>query len=86
MRTWKELAEQALAVQDACNLSGVVISFATIIKEVRARLEEEKQGGTDNVNTHPVCVLFADKIAHLTGTQSLGNDVVSAAYTWAYKQ
>ena len=27
MKTLKELAEQALAVQDACNLSGVLNSF-----------------------------------------------------------
>ena len=84
VRTWKELATEALAVQDACNLSGVVISFGHVIREVRAMLEAENKGGTDAVNTHPVCVLYADKVAHLTGTQGFGNDGVGAAYTWAH--
>jgi len=84
VRTWKELAAEALAVQDACNLSGVVISFGHIIREVRTRLEGEGKGGTDAVNAHPVCQLFADKVAHLTNTQTFGNDEVSKAYKWAY--
>jgi hypothetical protein len=84
VRTWKELAIEALQVQDACNLSGVVLSFATIISEVRTRLEDEGKGGTDNVNNHPVCRLYADKVAHLTGTQLFGNDEVAKAYVWAH--
>ena len=84
VRTWKEMAEEALGVQNACNLSGVVISFSNIITEVRTRLEAEGKGGTDAVNTHPVCVLYADKVAHLTGTQGFGNDGVGAAYNWAH--
>lgn len=86
VRTWKEMAQEALAVQDACNLSGVVHSFSTIITEVRTRLDSEGKGGTDNVNTHPVCVLFSDKVAHLTGTQHFGDDKVSLAYNWAHDQ
>ncbi len=86
VRTWKDMAGEALAVQNACNLSGVVISFSHIINEVRTRLDAEGKGGTDNVNTHPVCLLFADKIAHLTGTQHFGDDNVSRAYNWAHDQ
>jgi hypothetical protein len=84
VRSWRAMAEEALGVQNACNLSGVVHSFSTIITEVRTRLEAEGKGGTDAVNTHPVCILFADKVAHLTGTQGFGNDGVGAAYTWAH--
>lgn len=84
VRTWKELAIEALAVQDACNLSGVVLSFGTIIQEVRNRLESEGKGGTDAVNNHPICQLYADKVAHLTNTQTLGNDEVAKAYMWAH--
>lgn len=84
VRTWKEMAEEALRIQDACNLSGVVGAFATIITEVRTRLEAEGKGGTDNVNNHPICRLYSDKVASLTGTQTLGNDEVSLAYRWAY--
>ncbi len=85
VRTWKEMAQEALAVQDACNLSGVVHAFSTIITEVRTRLESEGKGGTNAVNTHPVCVLFSDKVAHLTGTQCLGHeDACGEAYSWAH--
>ncbi len=86
VRTWPELAQVALDIQNACNLSGIVISFSKIISEVRARLESEGSGGTDYVNNHPVCVLFADKIAHLTNTQFLGGEVIGKAYQWAFDQ
>ncbi len=65
-RTMVDLAREALQVQDACNLSGVVHSFSRAITRLRVLLEAEGKGGTDNVNTHPVCVLWADKIASLT--------------------
>lgn len=82
--TWKEMASDALAVQDASNLSGVVISFANVIRQVRARLENENKGGSDNVHNHPICRLYADKIASLTNTQTMGNDEVQLAYKWAF--
>ena len=63
-RDWAE----GYQVQDASNLSGVVHSFAAmmckILDESRARHK-----GTDWANHHPIAVLFADKVAHLTGTQ-----------------
>lgn len=86
MKTWKELAEDALAIQDACNLSGVVISFAQVVKDVRALLEAEGKASTQLINNHPVCRLWADKIAALTDTQMLGHDNVGHAYRWAFEQ
>lgn len=85
VRTWKELASEALAVQDACNLSGVVQSFVHIIREVRTRLEADGSSGNDKVAQHPICILFADKIAHLTNTQTIGDERVMRAYTEVYK-
>lgn len=84
VRTWKEMAQEALAVQDASQLQGVVTSFAHIIAEVRARLDSEGKGGSDAIRLHPVCALYSDKIASLTETQSMGNDRVSDAYKWAF--
>lgn len=86
VRSWKEMAKTAIQVQDACNLSGVVHAFSTIISEVRYRLESENNGGTNNINSHPVCVLFSDKISHLTNTQNVNSDAFSQAYNWAYDQ
>lgn len=77
-RTMTDLAKEALQVQDACNLSGVVHSFSRAITRLRALLEAEGKGGTDAVNRHPICSLWADKISTLTG--SSGIDSYCAAY------
>jgi hypothetical protein len=74
-KTIKQLAQEALDVQNACNLCGVVQSFARAMIDLG-----EHTKGTDERNTHPISVLWADKVAHLTGTQSFGNDVVTKAY------
>lgn len=68
-RSMADLARFALDIQNACNLSGVVHSFARTISRLRVLLDEQGNGGTRAVNTHPVSVLFADKIAHLAGIQ-----------------
>ena len=61
--------KNALDAQGACNLSGVVQQFARdmqiVCEEVRAA-----GGGTDQINTHPVCRLYAEQIAWLSGAGS----------------
>ena len=57
--------QDALAVQDACNLSGVVASFARMTAEMLA-----SGMGTDACNRHPFSVLFSSKIASLTGSEA----------------
>lgn len=80
MKTMKEMAQEALDIQDACNLSGVVHAFARLLPDLRARLEEMGEGGTDKVNQHPVSVMFSSKIASLTGSEN--NFAFRAAYDW----
>jgi hypothetical protein len=75
-RTIKELAQEAINVQDACNLSGVVNGFARSIADLREHVK-----GSDALASHPISRLWADKIASLTGTQSIGHDAVMRAYT-----
>ena len=61
----KQAASDALFVQCACNLSGVVYSFARAmdaLNKERSRLNE----GTDWIKNHPVCRLFAEQIQYLT--------------------
>ena len=56
---------QALHSQSACNLSGIVHSFSEVI----SRIWDEAQArghGTDWVNEHPICRLYAEQIAWLT--------------------
>lgn len=89
MKTWKQLAERALAVQSACNLSGIVISFADDIRDVRSLLDQEGKGNTDMVNKHPVAVLYSTQIAFLTGTSHIGCDDIELygkATEWANQQ
>lgn len=74
----KNIYADALAVQDACNLSGIVHSWA---ESMSAIWEEEREchGGTDFVNRHPVNILFASKVADLTGAEREGGLVFSRA-------
>ncbi len=74
-----ELAKEALAVQDACNLSGVVHSFSRTMTRLRELLGPK--AGTDEINHHPISVLWASKIESLTG--SFGIESFTAAYDWA---
>lgn len=66
VRTLRELAQAALQVQDACNLSGVVQAYARVLSRLWKLLPE---AGTKQINEHPIAQLWADKVAHLTGTQ-----------------
>ena len=58
--------QNALDVQSASNLSGVVLQFARDMRQINAEVRASG-GGTDQVNTHPVCRLYAEQIAWLTG-------------------
>lgn len=75
LEEYARIHREAIAVQDACNLAGVVYSFKKAIEilwkhnDIR-RIYGEKPNGTDWVNKHPVCKLYADKIAHLSGAGS----------------
>ncbi len=67
MRTMKELAQMALDVQNASNLSGVVRSFAEVMTDLRANLPDL---GTSELNRHPIAAMFACKVADMTDAYS----------------
>lgn len=71
----------ALEVQDASNLSGVVYQFA---RDMKIICEEVRRNGdgTDAVNHHPVCRLYAEQIAWLTGAGSCSDN---RSYRHAYE-
>jgi hypothetical protein len=77
--TEAEMARVALQVQDAVNLSGVVHSFSAVLTDLW-KLADERNEGTLWVNTHPVSVLFADKITDLAQSR------LSPRYSEAYAQ
>jgi hypothetical protein len=74
-KTIKQLAQEALDVQNACNLCGVVQSFARAMIDLGEHVK-----GTDARNKHPISVLWADKVAQLVEIQDIGNDVTMKAY------
>jgi hypothetical protein len=65
-KTMQDWAKDAMMVQDACNLSGVVHSFSEFMRFLSAQ-----NLGTDAKNSHPISVLFASKIASLTQCDSV---------------
>lgn len=76
MRTLKQLAQEALDVQNACNLTGVLHSFAKAASELRQILNV----GNDEAANHPIMKLWSDKVASLTGTQTWTVHSIVRAY------
>lgn len=77
--TLKAAAQAALDVQDACNLSGVAFAFADAMRTVCHFVDM----GTDERNTHPIAVLWIDKMADLCGIPHTQGDL--SVYSAAYK-
>jgi hypothetical protein len=80
--TIQQLAQQAIDVQDACNLSGVVHSFSRAMEVLWAEARANNHG-TDWINTHPIVTLFIDKLSHLNGCQ-YDKGVIDTAYPAVY--
>lgn len=56
----------AIAVQNACNLSGVVFSFSRVMQRI-CNEASAKGHGTEWKNRHPIVRMYAEQIAHLSG-------------------
>ncbi len=82
LRTMQDLAKEAYQVQNACNLAGVIKGMDRAMMDLR-RLEPSL--GTSAYNTHPLMVMWADKIASLTGSQT-DTHAVMRAYNWCGEQ
>lgn len=70
-----EYYREALIIQDAVNLSGVLCTWMKVMKIIR----EAEDGQTAAINSHPINVLFAYKVATLTG-QDFPNEVLNEAW------
>lgn len=53
--------KDAIDVQDACNLSGVVHELSRVLPRIRAEVQD-----TDAINTHPIVRMYVDKLCHLS--------------------
>lgn len=80
MRSLKDLAKEALEIQNACNTCGLVQRFAKVLIELG-----ECTGGTQERNSHPITILWLDKLNSLAGIQDLNNTAIGDAYQWAFK-
>lgn len=69
--------QNAVRAQDACNLSGVVEEFNSVLKEIWKEAHKHNCG-TEWVNKHPIAVLYASKIASLTCCED--SDIFHKAY------
>ena len=63
--TLKQACKDALGSQNACNLSGVVFSFAKIMQLICDE-SNRLHKGTDWKNQHPIVRLFAEQIRFLS--------------------
>ena len=70
MKVTTQDSQQAIDSQCACNLSGIVLSFARIMERIN---EDTRELGGHVRNTHPICRLFAEQICHLSGGGSCGD-------------
>ena len=66
MATNRNMYEDAILCQDACNASGLIKSLASHLDAIweEARAQEK---GTDYVNFHPVIRLFLEQLVFLNG-------------------
>jgi hypothetical protein len=73
MRTLKQLAQEALDIQNACNLSGVTYSFGKMMNDLCELCQNTAQR-----NTHPIVTLYLDKMNSLNGIQEYNSNVFRA--------
>lgn len=69
----------ALDAQSACNLSGIVRTFASVTERICEEARRSNQG-TDFVNNHPICRLYAEQILNLSGGGTGKYETYSDAY------
>lgn len=86
MKTLKELAQEALDVQNASNLSGVVHSFSRAVTELREALLIESKGSgisSDELNRHPIVILWVDKLMSLSSANERAFSAYQAVHNLA---
>lgn len=63
----RQLANEAISIQDACNLLGLSKRFPIAIQELADALRSAGQYGTSEVSRHPVTKAWVDKLLSLSG-------------------
>ena len=87
-RTWTQLAQEAIDIQNACNIRGVSKSFATVVDEVADLIAVDAKANPisfnrhENVQLHPVVRMWASKIHDMTHMGLSDLDAFHEAYEW----
>ena len=76
--TIQQAAQQALDIQDDCNLSGVVFAFERCMRAV-CDDSQARGTGTKERNQHPIVTMFLLKLCELNGCGSTLNPAYEEA-------
>jgi hypothetical protein len=69
MKTKKQLFNDSLEVQNACNLLGVSKAFARALDDLTMVLRDEGNFSHETLSSHPITALWLDKLLSLTNMQ-----------------
>jgi hypothetical protein len=79
-KTIQHWANEAILVQDACNLSGVAHSLSQFLTWLS---EEHPELYTEEKNHHPIVVMYVNKLSSLSNAES--GEAFAKAYNWCEK-
>ncbi len=77
MRTLKELAQEAIDVQNACNILGISQSFAEAMVDLR---KVHPNSSSDSLATNAITVMWAYKISLMACLGGGDTDTFTDAY------
>lgn len=81
MRTLKQLAQEAIDIQDACNPLGLSKGYAAALTDLREALEAAGQlCDTLAISRHPVNQMWTSKLHDLAGMGWSQQDTYGRAY------
>jgi hypothetical protein len=73
----KNIYQEALAVQNACNSQAIIRSLTELLPAIVADAKGRGEDDTGSINRHPVIIAFLDKLMSLAWSQ--GNPAGAAA-------
>jgi len=79
MASLQHAAFVSLQIQDAVNLSAVVLEFNEVLRETLWPEAHRRGLGTRWVNQHPIATLFLSKIADLNGVPCIDSNRLELA-------
>lgn len=87
MKTIKQLANDAVQMQDTCNGLAIANAYGKMMNDLRDALKEAGEPtDTDALRNHPINRLWASKIHHLASMGLSDMDRYSEAYNWCNDQ